>query len=398
MKHGSHFTLNDFESADMNGRTRLHQVCMADSRSTSKRKALGMLLVAGAKIDSRVSRSWSPENHQTLGFTCLHSLVHTAHRKKDQGDLESLTFLIQHGADTLACDHHQNTVSMRAYLPNENDNYYSSKGSYRGDLWDAALVICGYELTDFRASYPRVARYNKNYSREDFERLWLGKEHLCPYWDDKRYPETGGSDDYWRQPSQRRNHTSCPECKEHHAELFNPDPHIDAEADLPSYSQPRELRLSPTPSDPEYGHDGVSDDMYEMGLDMALELQDRELEEAEWELQNTAFADAEEKYLEPTPSPCETEDPFDNYQRLMGSDSILERHDDDDEFLDGWMEYYLSTGDPQTLTEADLELEDTALAEEELFDQADNGISPSSSEDGEAAYRRLMGSQLDMRD
>lgn len=170
------------------------------------------------------------------------------------------------------------------------------------------------------------------------------------------------------------------------------------EADLPPYSQLREFRLSPTPSDPEYGHDGVSDDMYKMGLEMELRLLDRDLEEVEWELQNPAFTEAEEKYLEPSPSHCETEDPFENYQRLMGPDPILERYDDDDEFLDGWMEYYLSAGDPQTLIEADLELEGTALAEEEPFDQAKNGTSPPSREDGEVAYRRLMGSQLDIRD
>lgn len=176
LKHGGHFALDDLEGSDRNGRTRLHQICMAESRSTRKQKAVAMLVAAGAKTTARIVRSWSQDDHLTLGFTCLHSLVYTAQRTKNRDDLETLVFLIQHGADTSALDHHQNTVSMRAYLPNEDDNYHCSKGSYRGDLWDAALTICGYGLDQFRRSYPRVPRYNKRYSREDFERLWWGNE------------------------------------------------------------------------------------------------------------------------------------------------------------------------------------------------------------------------------
>ncbi|KAM5354570.1 hypothetical protein ACJ41O_001217 [Fusarium nematophilum] len=314
LKHGGHFTLNDFESSDMTGRTRLHQICMADSRSTSKRTAVAMLVAAGARIDSQIGRSWSPDDHQTLGFTCLHSLVYTAHRTRDRDDLETLVFLIQRGADTLALDHHQNTVSMRAYLPNENDNYYTSKGSYRGDLWDAALAICGYDLSKSRASYPRVPRYNKSYTRKDFERLWLGNESSCPYWDNERYPEMGGCDDYWKQPTQRCGHTSCPEFQEHHAEPVVLLPTHVEEADLPTWWR------SPTPSDSLWWY---------------------------------------EQYRE---------------QAEQGQPP-------DEEYY--WEEDYWEPKDP------------AVIEGEKFYDEADGGILPPSSEDGEAAYWRLMGLETD---
>lgn len=201
--------MHDLESFDLNGRTRLHQVCMAESRNTSKKKAVGMLAAAGANLNARVAKSWSPDDHQTLGFTCLHSLVYKAHRSRDRDELEALIFLIQQGADVLAVDHHQHSVSMRAYLPNDGDSQYSSKGSYRGDLWDAALTICGYDISTHREAYPRVPRYNRNYRRKDFERIWEGHEGLCPYWTDERYPKTGGDDDYWKQPVRRCEHIAC---------------------------------------------------------------------------------------------------------------------------------------------------------------------------------------------
>lgn len=98
--------MHDLESSDLNGRTRLHQVCMAESRATSKKKAVAMLAAAGANLNARVAKSWSPDDHQTLGFTCLHSLVYKAHRSRDRDELEAVVLLIQQGADILAVDHH----------------------------------------------------------------------------------------------------------------------------------------------------------------------------------------------------------------------------------------------------------------------------------------------------
>lgn len=62
-------------------------------------------------------------------------------------------------------------------------------GSYGGDLWDFMLDTCGYEIMEFRKSHPRKAQYVGIYTRQDFELLWEGREHRCPYWDDKIWPE-----------------------------------------------------------------------------------------------------------------------------------------------------------------------------------------------------------------
>ncbi|KAI1060950.1 hypothetical protein LB507_010146 [Fusarium sp. FIESC RH6] len=236
LRHGRHFTLHDQESHDLNGRTRLHQICMAETKSTSKKKALEMLTVAGANLSARVVKSWSPDDHQTLGFTCLHSLVYKAHRSRDRDELEALVFLIRQGADVFSVDHHQHSVSMRAYLPNDNDNHYSSKGSYRGDLWDAALSICGYDISEHRAMYPRVPRYNKGYRRMDFERLWQGHEISCPYWDDEQYPKIGGDENFWKQPIRRCDHVACSDCQDLQAETLDVERGDGLDADVPGYA------------------------------------------------------------------------------------------------------------------------------------------------------------------
>ncbi|POR38554.1 hypothetical protein TPAR_01252 [Tolypocladium paradoxum] len=363
LKHGGHFALDDFEGSDMNGRTRLHQVCMAESRSTSKLKAVAMLVAAGAKITARIVRSWSADDHQTLGFTCLHSLVYKAQRTENRDDLETLVFLIQHGADTSALDHHQNTVSMRAYLSNEDDNYHCSKGSYRGDLWDAALTICGHDLDQFRTSYPRVPRYNKRYSREDFERLWWGNEHLCPYWDDRRYPETGGNDDYWRRPPQRCDHTSCSDCEEYHASFANAEPDTKGDDSIPLWSRDRHPR-SPSLGDPEYSYDehltwGKSEES------------DRESSPEEelsyWTSVDKGGNEEEESYdrFEDDISLPYSEDGEVAYQRLMGEGNYEEGD------LEVGTEYY--NGDA---------LYDYCFGLE---------MTPPCSEDVEEAYWRLMG-------
>ncbi|KAF4445333.1 hypothetical protein F53441_10882 [Fusarium austroafricanum] len=245
--------MHDLESFDLSGRTRLHQVCMAEAILTSKKKAVAMLITAGADLTARVAKSWSPDDHQTLGFTCLHSLVYKAHQTKSRDELEALILLIKQGADIFAVDHHQHTVSMRAYLPNSNDNQYSSKGSYRGDLWDAALAICGYDIQRHRNSYPRVPRYNKSYRRIDFERLWEGYEAACPYWNDERYPETGGVDDFWKQPIRRCDHIACSDCEEHPADMNAAGEEPRKDADVPAYAQAayREWIVPTAASDPD---------------------------------------------------------------------------------------------------------------------------------------------------
>ncbi|KAG7404759.1 hypothetical protein LZL87_006270 [Fusarium oxysporum] len=352
LKHGGHFTIHDLESFDLNGRTRLHQVCMAESRATSKKKAVAMLAVAGANLNARVAKSWSPDDHQTLGFTCLHSLVYKAHRGRDRDELEALMFLIQQGADVAAVDHHQHSVSMRAYLPNDGDNQYSSKGSYRGDLWDAALTICGHDINIHRDAYPRVPRYNRNYRRKDFERLWKGSEDLCPYWNDERYPETGGDDDYWKQPVKRCEHIACSDCEELPPLTDEHEVEPKRDADVPGYAQAiyREWFLARSPeSNPshmpyidhiseDYDHkeeESPSPDIFtEGGRESSVDI----------------GSDGGVRFYDEmnTPSPPSSEDGEAAYERLVAPYQLEEREIDDyPAFVDRWLEHYIRAAEEE---------------------------------------------------
>ncbi|KAL2679302.1 hypothetical protein Neosp_010074 [[Neocosmospora] mangrovei] len=291
---------------------------------------------------------------------------------------------------------------MRAYLPNENDNQYSSKGSYRGDLWDAAVTICGYDLTQFRASYPRVPRYNKGYSRQDFERLWLGHESLCPYWDDKRYPEAGGDEDYWKQPSQRCKHISCSECAQDDKDVVEaePDPISD---DAPMYDWHYYNRYPRSPSvehmryiweraeilgggnySPE-PHETIEMDSEEEYMDEMLgDMSSDEAElEAQYQLENSlqAYRDRQiDEYqdllhdVEPEdgPEPPFEEDSEDGEEAFLRLTRPAE--DETDTFIDYWIDH------------------DSPCEEEpEEFHEDCEGISPPSSEEGGDLYERLTG-------
>nr|RBQ85011.1 hypothetical protein FVER53263_08826 [Fusarium verticillioides] len=355
LKHGGHFTMHDLESFDLNGRTRLHQVCMAESRATSKKKAVAMLAAAGANLNARVAKSWSPDDHQTLGFTCLHSLVYKAHRSRDRDKLEALIFLIQQGADILALDHHQHSVSMRAYLPNDGDNQYSSKGSYRGDLWDAALRICGYDVSSHRDAYPRVPRYNRNYRRKDFERLWEGYEALCPYWTDERYPETGGDDDYWKQAVTRCEHIACSDCEELPPQTDEVDVEPIIDAHIPGYAQAvyREWYFARSPeSNPSHMPyiDHISDDYYSDN-DGGEESPSPDIFEGEGrESSVDVGTDGGVRFYDEmnSPSPPSSEDGEAAYERLVepyqdGQGGV----DDYPRFVDRWLEHYIRAAEEE---------------------------------------------------
>ncbi|OTA60082.1 ankyrin [Hypoxylon sp. EC38] len=141
-----------------------------------------MLLDLGADIHAR-----DPDRR-----TCLHILLQglnipPVHRYRETDILDNfevLQFLVEMGADVRATDRHGTSVSDCAYGEKGTEDL----GSYAGDLWDSVLHSCGYEITDFRTlKYPRKAKYNSRYGRDDFEVLWRGREHLCPYWDDRRW-------------------------------------------------------------------------------------------------------------------------------------------------------------------------------------------------------------------
>ncbi|KAG5789072.1 hypothetical protein H9Q69_011860 [Fusarium xylarioides] len=355
LKHGGHFTMHDLESFDLNGRTRLHQVCMAESRATSKKKAVAMLAAAGANLNARVANSWSPDDHQTLGFTCLHSLVYKAHRSRDRDELEALIFLIQQGADILAVDHHQHSVSMRAYLPNDGDNQYSSKGSYRGDLWDAALTICGYDINSHRDAYPRVPRYNRNYRRKDFERLWEGYEALCPYWTDERYPEMGGDDDYWKQPVRRCEHIACSDCEELPPQTDEHDVEPTIDAHIPGYAQAiyREWYFARSPeSNPSHMPyiDYISDRSYDDDEGAEGSPSPDIFEGEGRESSVDVGSDGGVRFYDEmnSPSPPSSEDGEVAYERLVASYEDEEKEIDDyPSFVDRWLEHYIRAAEEE---------------------------------------------------
>lgn len=193
--HGAPFLSGVVNEVDDTGRTMLHRVCGPWPRGHCNRDALAALVDAGADIQARVTN-----NYLALmkGFTSLHTLVYFAWNPSTRDELESLMYLIQRGVSVYAVDDKHRSVSMTAYIENEFEREceWTPIGGYRGDLWDAALATCGYNLWEFRKIYPRLPRYDSRYKRSDFERLWEGIEHLCPYWDDRRWPETGTRSDY----------------------------------------------------------------------------------------------------------------------------------------------------------------------------------------------------------
>ncbi|KJR83366.1 uncharacterized protein SPSK_04661 [Sporothrix schenckii 1099-18] len=89
-----------------------------------------------------------------------------------------LAYLLDLGANPFANDDMGVSVSEAAYL----DTDYGT--SRMGDVWDAVLADFGFGVADFRREHPRVARYCWFYTRRDFEKLWVGQEHLCPYYND----------------------------------------------------------------------------------------------------------------------------------------------------------------------------------------------------------------------
>ncbi len=120
------------------------------------------------------TRGADPNQRNSNGQTVLHIIFES----RGSGTLEAVVLLLKRGANPTAVDNDGKSVSYYAY----HDR--SLGGSMAGDIWDSALVRCGHDLWDFRRGYPW--RFNRTgwYGRKDFERIWRGQEHLCPYYDD----------------------------------------------------------------------------------------------------------------------------------------------------------------------------------------------------------------------
>ncbi|KAJ3547985.1 hypothetical protein NM208_g1225 [Fusarium decemcellulare] len=143
------------------------------------------------------------------GRSCLHiclERLHLPHESREE--FKTIRYLVQRGADIFATTDAGESVSDIAYT---TWGRFSEATSYPGDLWDAVLSSCGYNIKDFRSGYQRKPRYSSEgehykYYRHNFEQLWKGREDQCPYWDDKPWPplEPGESDSDDSEPSSIR--------------------------------------------------------------------------------------------------------------------------------------------------------------------------------------------------
>ncbi|KAM6537767.1 hypothetical protein FALCPG4_003672 [Fusarium falciforme] len=169
------------------------------------------LLKFGANIEDR-------DGH---GRTCLHLCIRNLSRPGRLPEFETIQYLVRQGADPRAVDKSGRSVSDIAYTMGE---IWGTKCSYPGDLWDAVLHSCGYDIARFRSGYRRRAIYttpahnrvsHKQYCRHSFERLWGGRGAECPYWNDEPWPPLGPGEEDSDDESQDYECT-CYQCSKYY--------------------------------------------------------------------------------------------------------------------------------------------------------------------------------------
>ncbi|KAI0902676.1 hypothetical protein F4823DRAFT_621169 [Ustulina deusta] len=106
-------------------------------------KGLEFLLNRGSNINDKT----------TSGSTCLHILFcSNLEPGWTENWLSLIIFAIRQGADVYSADIYGVTVSEIAYAKRVCYDLIADLGSYRGDVWDAALHACGYNILDFRTA------------------------------------------------------------------------------------------------------------------------------------------------------------------------------------------------------------------------------------------------------
>ncbi|KAL0942352.1 ankyrin repeat protein [Colletotrichum truncatum] len=156
----------DINEVRKTGGSMLHECCL-----NSEFDAMRTLIDHGATVDARDDR----------GCTSLQYLV--SHIRLVGGSIEndqrSLVYLIESGADISSRDDGGWSIWDTAVRNRR-------RGSYARDMWDFALAYSGYhsEMEAFLQDHPRHASYcRRGYSRTDFESMWEGMEHMCPYYE-----------------------------------------------------------------------------------------------------------------------------------------------------------------------------------------------------------------------
>ncbi|KAI0412920.1 ankyrin repeat-containing domain protein [Xylaria grammica] len=143
-------------------------------------------LDAGANVNLRNGK----------GQSCLHvCLQHARLHVRDsryliRSQFRAIKLLIERGADVYAVDLSGKSVSELAYV---GMNGYHLGDGFVGDLWDAVLHDCGYDIAIFRKNHQRKPSYGGHYSRKHLEMLWEGKGDQCPYWNDAVWPPDAAS-------------------------------------------------------------------------------------------------------------------------------------------------------------------------------------------------------------
>ncbi|KAM7196354.1 hypothetical protein V8F33_006263 [Rhypophila sp. PSN 637] len=156
--------------------TPLLTFCSSQRRSV---EGLSILLNRGANIHAR------DKSGRTCLALCVSNLTFYYRRSRSAAEELAetravLRSLIRRGADVFALDDLELSVSEAAYYNKYEDT------SAPGDLWDVVLADCGFDVAWFRMKYGirRRAGYRRGYTRQVFEDLWKGQEHLCPYYYD----------------------------------------------------------------------------------------------------------------------------------------------------------------------------------------------------------------------
>ncbi|KAI0552308.1 ankyrin repeat-containing domain protein [Xylaria curta] len=143
-------------------------------------EGLCKLLDAGADINIR------DDQGQSCLHRCLRHFWAPLQSKWIGKHFDVMQLLVTRGADVYALDNRGQSVCEVAY--SQKDLSYGRRGSYVGDLWDAVLCSCGYDVAEFRRDNQRRANYTDSYTRQDFETIWKGRENQCPYWNDGPWP------------------------------------------------------------------------------------------------------------------------------------------------------------------------------------------------------------------
>lgn len=142
----------DLDARDERRNTALFDaIVYSNSHILSKTK---LLLDRGSDIHARGAR----------GKTCLHYAVLKAIRPDSfEEEMGLTTLLIQRGANIFVTDDTGRSSFDYAYECDHDER--GPLGGYRGDLWDAALVRCGYGKY-IRDADTRMIYFTEFYTRE----------------------------------------------------------------------------------------------------------------------------------------------------------------------------------------------------------------------------------------